>query len=86
MPITEKPDNTIAWITVRAGADGALSISGTLSPRSTAIAMLDHARDAVRRQVPDDRAIVIPNRDVVVPLGPHLRDVGDMAPTDRGDP
>lgn len=84
MHVTPKPDDTIAWLTIRLRAHGALSIEGHLGDKRLALQLLEHARDAINAQVTDS-PIVIPNRDVDVrPLIP-LREVGSMPLDQRGD-
>ncbi len=81
----EKPDDTVAWITVRLHATGTISIAGTIGDRRMAHQLLDHARDAITSQIPDNRAIVVPNRDVVVEPISGLREMGDIPKDQRGD-
>lgn len=80
-----KPDDCIAWITVKMHAHGAVSIAGTIGEKKMAHMLLDTARDAITRQIPEESHIVIPNRDVVVQPYAGLREMGDLAPHERGD-
>lgn len=83
--VPAQPLDVVAWITVRVHANGALSVAGTIGDPRLARRMLDHARDAIVRQVPED-GIVVPNRDVDVVAPSALRELGDLPATDRGDP
>ena len=78
-------DDCIAFVTVRLHAPGTISISGHVADRRLCLQLLDHARDAIKRQIPDDHALVLPNRDVSVTPRLTLREFGDLAPGDRGD-
>ena len=80
-----KPDDCVAWITVRLHAHGAVSIAGTIGEKKMAHALLDAARDAITRQVPADREIVVPNRDVEVVPSSALKEIGDIPHGQRGD-
>lgn len=80
-----QPEDVIAWITVRCHADGAVSIAGTIGDATFARRLLDHARDAITRQVPD-RGIVVPNRDVELAPSATLKELGDIPIAQRGDP
>lgn len=84
--MTPAPDDTIAWVTVRLHAHGQISVSGTIGDKPLAIGMLDQAKDAIRRQVPDAGQIYVPNCDVDAAPNPALREMGDLALCDRGDP
>ncbi len=85
--VPPQPLDVCAWVTVRLHANGQLSTSGTIGDKRMAIHLLEQAIDAIRRQVPDpEKAIVIPGRDVDVMPSIPTRDIGDMAPTERGDP
>lgn len=77
-------DDCIAWITVRMHSTGTVSVNGMIADRAFALKLLDHARDAITRQVPAG-GLLIPNRDVDLDPHPGLRDVGDLAPHERGD-
>jgi hypothetical protein len=68
----------VAYLTVRLHAHGMVSVSGHVGDPTFARQLLDHAKDAIGRHVPEGR-IVVPNRDVV------LKEYGDLPPTDRGD-
>lgn len=81
----EKPDDTIAWITIRMHATGTISIAGTIGNRKMALDLLDHARDAIKSQIPDVQGVVIPNRDVAVKPIDGLKEVGDLPKHERGD-
>jgi len=84
MHIPNKEDSVVGWVTVRYHANGSLSVSGTIGDTAFAKSLLDHAKDALSTQ--GDRTVVVPNRDVVAEPYQGLRDVGDMAPHERGDP
>ena len=80
-----KPDDTIGWVTVRMHAAGTISIQGTIGDRDFAVSLLEHARDAVMNQIRPRDQLLIPGRDVESVPYAGLREVGDMAPTGRGD-
>lgn len=82
--VPAKPDDTIAWLTIRLRSHGALSVEGHIGDKAFALQLLDHARDAINSQG-SDSPILIPNRDVDVDTCLPLRDVGDMPPAERGD-
>lgn len=84
--VPPQPLDTIQWVTVRLHANGTISTQGTISDKAMAIHLLDQARDAIRRQVPDPGKIVIPGRDVDVMPSLPTRDMGDIPPAERGDP
>lgn len=85
-PVPPQPDDTIAWITVRHHANGQLSVSGTIGDPVHAKKLLDHAKDAITRQVPAG-GIIIPGRDVQLPdpALPGLQEMGYLPPDQRGD-
>ena len=83
--VPPQPDDVVAWITVRYHANGSMSVGGTIADKPVALAMLDHARDAITRQI-NERGIVIPNRDVEVVPHSSLVDMGDIPLAERGDP
>lgn len=86
MYVPPQPDDTIAFLTLRLHANGSMTLNGHVADRKLMLRMLDHARDTITRQVPEDYAITIPNRDVDVAPAIPLTDFGDMAPGERGDP
>lgn len=77
----------VAFITIKIFADGSMSTAGNIGDKKLALAMLDHAKDAVRGHGRPRSEIITPNRDVVVEQSPGYptRPLGDMAPGDRGD-
>jgi hypothetical protein len=83
--LPEKEESCVAWITIRMHANGEMTIAGTIADRKMALAMLDNARDAIKSQIKDRHEIVTPNRDVVVPLMPGLKEVADIPRAERGD-
>lgn len=83
-PVPPQPLDVVAWITVRHHANGTLSVAGTIGDSAYAKKMLDHARDAIGRQVPEN-GLVIPNRDVELHANPLLKELGDLRPHERGD-
>lgn len=83
--VPPKPDDTVAWLTIRMRANGALSIEGHLADKRFALQLLDHARDAITSQLRDG-PIAIPPRDVALSTALPLREVGDMPSGERGDP
>jgi hypothetical protein len=66
-------------------ANGTVSVSGTIGDRDFALSLLDHARDAIGRQIPRKGEIYMPNRDVDLSPNPGLREMGDLHPNERGD-
>jgi hypothetical protein len=80
-------EDCVAWITIKYFADGSMSTSGNIGDARFALALLDHAKDAVRGHGLPRGQIVTPNRDVVVEQSPGYptRPLGDMAPGERGD-
>lgn len=82
----QDPD-TVAYITVRLHATGALSVQGHILDRRMALQLLDHAREAITRQVVDGGRAEVPARDVAVTpaAAVPLREYGDMPPNQRGD-
>ena len=83
--VPPKPDDCVAWITVRVLANGAMAISGTIGDRQMARSILDHARDAITRQV-SERGIIVPSRDVETRPVDGLKPMGDIPIAERGDP
>lgn len=80
----QDPD-TVAYITVRLHATGALSVQGHIADKRMAAQLLDHARDALTRQVLDGGRAAIPASDVEVTPTIPLKEFGDMPPNQRGD-
>lgn len=83
--VPPQPLDCVAYVTVRLHTNGALSTSGTIQDKPMALHLLDQARDAIKRQIPDAGALVVPSRDVDVMPSVPTRDWGDMAPHERGD-
>lgn len=84
--VPEHQEDAIAFITVRLHANGALSVQGHVGHKRLALQMLEHAKDAIGRQFPEDKQIFVPGRDVdIVPTGP-LKEFGDIPVDQRGDP
>ena len=82
-----KPDDCVAWITIKYFADGSMATSGNIGDTAFALALLAHAADAVRGNGRPRSEIVTPNRDVVIEQSPGYptRPIGDMRPEERGD-
>jgi hypothetical protein len=80
----QDPD-TVAYITVRLHATGALSVQGHIADKRMAVQLLDHARDALTRHVLDGGRAAIPASDVEVTPTIPLKEFGDMPPNQRGD-
>ena len=80
--------DSVASITIHLHSNGSLSVSGNIGDTTLALQMIDHARDAVKHQRRDKDKLIIPNRDVVAPQHPNYPTLplGDMKPSDRGDP
>ena len=86
MIIPPQPLDVVQWVTVRLHADGAVSTSGTIGDKRMAIRLLDIARDAVKTQVSDYRAIEVPGSEVeIAPVLP-VKDLGYIPENQRGDP
>lgn len=83
--VPDQPDDVVAWITVRLHSIGTMSISGTIGDAAMCRAMLDHARDAITRNV-KDAGICVPSRDVEVEPVRGLVEMGDIQRSERGDP
>jgi len=80
-----KPDDCIGWITIKLHAGGGVSIAGTIGQKKMAHQLLDAAKDAITRQIPDDKEIVVPNRDVEVVPYAGLKELGDIPKDQHGD-
>jgi hypothetical protein len=78
-------DDVVAWITVRMHAPGTISVSGKIADKRFALRLLDHARDAITRQV-RETPLVIPSRDVDVVEPPGLIETAHIPRDQRGDP
>lgn len=83
--VPPQPLDVVAFVTVRLHANGTLSTQGTIADKAMAIHLLEQAKDAIKRQVPDGK-IVIPNRDVDVMPSIPTKELGELAPGERGDP
>ena len=77
--------DTVAFITVRLHAPGTISVQGHVGDKRFALQLLEHAKDAIARQFPEDREVVIPARDVDVTPSLPLKEMGDLLPHQRGD-
>lgn len=86
--VPPQPLDVLAWVTVRLHANGSISTSGTIADRAMALHLLDQARDAISRQIPDDKhqKLIVPSRDVEVMPSIPTTDLGSLAPGLRGDP
>lgn len=86
MIIPPQPLDVVQWVTIRLHADGAVSTSGTIGDKRMALRLLDIARDAVKTQVAEYRAIEVPGSEIeIAPVLP-VKDLGDLAEGQRGDP
>lgn len=77
--------DTVAYLTIRLHSTGALSVQGHIFDKRMAHQMLDHAREAIGRQVVESSGVLIPSRDVAVEPSLPLVPYGDMVPCQRGD-
>ena len=84
--IPPQPLDVVQWVTVRLHASGTISTSGTIADKKMALHLLDQARDAIKRQVPEYAPIVIPGSEVCIAPALPVRDMGYIAPAQRGDP
>lgn len=84
--VPPQPEDVVQWVTVRLHASGTISTLGTIADKAMALHLLDQARDAIKRQVPDPGKIVVPSRDVDVMPSLATRDMGDIPIAQRGDP
>ena len=83
--VPEQPLDVVAFVTVRLHQTGAVSTQGTIADKAMALRLLDIARDAIAGRV-SDSPIVVPGRDVGCAPSIPTRDIGEMAPHERGDP
>lgn len=60
------PGTVVASITINYHDDGALSVAGNVGDQVLALALLDHAKDAIKNHK-QPKPLIVPNRDVVVP-------------------
>lgn len=83
----EHPGDVVAFVTVRLHANGMLTTQGHVGDKAFALKLLENAMDAIRANVADRPALVVPARDVDAPQSPDFptRERGDMAPGERGD-
>lgn len=84
--VPPQPQDVIMYVTVRLHQDGAVSTLGHIADKRMALHLLDQARDTIKRQVPDDNAIMIPNRDVGVMPSLPTKDMAHIPRAERGDP
>lgn len=79
---TPNPMDVIATITISLHANHAMDISGNIGDKKLALAMLDHAKDAVKNQLrpEDDKSIIISGRDTEIMQHPNYptKPLGDM--------
>lgn len=66
-PVALNADDTIAAISVRLFANGALQVSGNVGDKKQALAMLAAATDSIRNQPDLGSSIIVPARDTGVP-------------------
>ena len=85
--VPPQPLDVVSWVTVRLHANGTVSTQGTIADKKLALKLLDTAKEAVERQVPDpEKPIIIPNREVDVSPRLPLREHGCIPQGERGDP
>lgn len=70
--LKDTPSDVLAEIVIRYRDSGALSVSGNIGDKTMALKLIDHAREAIQRQVADPNEIVIPNKDVAVVQNPNF--------------
>jgi hypothetical protein len=83
--VPEQPLDVVAWVTVRLHTNGMISTSGTIGDKPMVLHLLAQGADAMRGQK-DEPLVIVPQRDVDVDPRMPTRDIGDMAPQDRGEP
>lgn len=83
--VPEQPLDVVAFVTVRLHQTGAVSTQGTIGDKAMALRLIDVARDAIVGRV-SDSPIVVPGRDIGAMPSLPTRDIGEMAPHERGDP
>jgi hypothetical protein len=84
--IPPQPLDVIQWVTIRLHADGTVSTAGTIADKKMALRLIDIARDAVKNQVQDYKAIIVPNHDVGEDPKLPVKDLGYLLEAERGDP
>ena len=84
--IPPQPLDVVAWVTVRLHVNGTLSTTGTIGDVPMALHLLEQGGDAIRRNARQRDQIVIPGRDVDEAPSLPVRELGMMAPAERGDP
>lgn len=84
--IPPQPLDVVQWVTVRLHASGTISTSGTIVDKAMALHLLDQARDAIKHQIPEYRAIVIPGSEVCIAPAFSAKEMGDIPEAQRGDP
>ena len=84
--IPPQPLDVVQWVTVRMHANGTVSTAGTIADKRTTLRLLAIATDAVKNQVSDYKAIVVPNREVDAEPSFPVREMGVMLEHERGDP
>lgn len=85
MNIPAQPLDVVQWVSVRLHADGSVSTTGTIGDKKMAMHLLDIARDAIKKQVADNKAIVVPNFEVEVMPSLPVKNLGDIPVHQRGD-
>lgn len=60
------PLSSVVEISIRYHDNGALSVGGNIKDKKFALQLLEHAKDAILREVAEPNEIVIPNKDVSV--------------------
>lgn len=78
---------TIAEIRIQLNQNGGIQISGHIGDKALALRLLDHARDAIKNQLPETGSpVIVPNYDVDVPDPKFVtKPYGDFDPRDLGD-
>lgn len=85
MIVPAQPLTVVQWVTVRLHDDGSVSTSGTIADKRMSLHLLDIARDAIKKQVPDYKAIIVPGSEVEIMPSLPVKALGDMPAHQRGD-
>lgn len=74
MPTPQDDMDIVAYLRINLRRNSAMSIEGHLGDKRFVLALLDNARDAIERQIPENDKFVVPGNEVSVP------NFGDFGP------